>query len=100
MSHAGEALRNVVRIHHDYDHTLISWRRFGRLGADQAPSRGGAKMRDNEWSKALDVGRRVKFSYEELPNGGAFMTAQRVSASAASDVGQCASVPTSPERLW
>jgi hypothetical protein len=33
-------------------------------------------MRDNEWSKALDDGRRVKFSYRELPNGGAFITAQ------------------------
>lgn len=33
-------------------------------------------MRDNEWSKALADGRRVKFSYQELPNGGAFVTAQ------------------------
>jgi hypothetical protein len=33
-------------------------------------------MRDNEWSKALDDDRRVKFSYRELPNGGAFITAQ------------------------
>jgi hypothetical protein len=36
----------------------------------------GAKMRDQEWSKALADGRRVKFTYQELPDGGAFITAQ------------------------
>jgi hypothetical protein len=33
-------------------------------------------MRDHEWSKALADGRTVKFTYLELPNGGAFITAQ------------------------
>jgi hypothetical protein len=33
-------------------------------------------MRDHEWSKPLADGRTVKFTYQELPNGGAFITAQ------------------------
>jgi hypothetical protein len=33
-------------------------------------------MLDEEWNKALADGRRVKFTYQELPNGGAFITAQ------------------------
>ena len=33
-------------------------------------------MRDEEWIKTLEDGRRVKFIYQELPGGGAFMTAQ------------------------
>jgi hypothetical protein len=34
------------------------------------------KMRDEEWIKALQDGRKVKFTYQELPGDGAFMTAQ------------------------
>ena len=30
-------------------------------------------MRDHEWSKALADGRTVKFTYLELPKGGAFI---------------------------
>ena len=34
------------------------------------------KMSDQEWIKTLDDGRKVKFIYQELPKGGAFITAQ------------------------
>jgi hypothetical protein len=33
-------------------------------------------MRDQEWIKTLEDGRRVKFIYQELPEDGTFMTAQ------------------------
>jgi hypothetical protein len=33
-------------------------------------------MRDEEWIKTLVDGRRVKFIYQELPEDGAFITAQ------------------------
>jgi hypothetical protein len=33
-------------------------------------------MPDEEWIKTLEDGRKVKFIYQELPNDGAFMTAQ------------------------
>jgi hypothetical protein len=33
-------------------------------------------MQDEEWIKKLEDGRRVKFIYQELPDGGAFITAQ------------------------
>jgi hypothetical protein len=33
-------------------------------------------MPDEEWIKKLDDGRRVKFIYQELPEDGAFITAQ------------------------
>jgi hypothetical protein len=33
-------------------------------------------MLDEEWTKALADGRRVKFTYQELPNDEAFITAQ------------------------
>lgn len=33
-------------------------------------------MADEEWVKKLEDGRRVKFSYQELPRDGAFITAQ------------------------
>jgi hypothetical protein len=36
----------------------------------------GSKMLDEEWIKALADGRRVKFTYQELPDDGAFITAQ------------------------
>ena len=42
----------------------------------RAPGRSGAKMRDHKWTKALADGRRVKFTYQELPDDGAFITAQ------------------------
>jgi hypothetical protein len=35
-----------------------------------------AKMPDEEWFKTLEDGRRVKFIYQELPEDGAFITAQ------------------------
>ena len=33
-------------------------------------------MPDEEWIKRLDDGRKVKFIYQELPEDGAFITAQ------------------------
>jgi hypothetical protein len=33
-------------------------------------------MLDEEWVKTLEDSRRVKFTYEELPMDGAFITAQ------------------------
>ena len=33
-------------------------------------------MRDQDWIKTLEDGRRVKFTYQELPEDGAFITAQ------------------------
>jgi hypothetical protein len=33
-------------------------------------------MPDDEWIKSLEDGRRVKFIYQELPEDGAFITAQ------------------------
>jgi hypothetical protein len=33
-------------------------------------------MRDEDWIKTLVDGRRVKFIYQELPEDGAFITAQ------------------------
>ena len=33
-------------------------------------------MRDEEWTKTLEDGRRVKFIYQELPEDSAFITAQ------------------------
>jgi hypothetical protein len=33
-------------------------------------------MRDEEWIKTLADSRRVKFTYQELPDDGAFITAQ------------------------
>jgi hypothetical protein len=34
------------------------------------------KVTDEEWIKTLEDGRKVKFIYQELPEDGAFMTAQ------------------------
>jgi hypothetical protein len=34
------------------------------------------KVADEEWIKALEDGRRVKFIYQKLPKDGAFITAQ------------------------
>ena len=33
-------------------------------------------MRDEEWVKTLEDGRKVKFIYQKLPEDGAFITAQ------------------------
>ena len=33
-------------------------------------------MADEEWIKTLEDGRKVKFTYQELPEDGAFITAQ------------------------
>jgi hypothetical protein len=33
-------------------------------------------MPDKEWFKTLEDGRKVKFIYQELPDDGAFITAQ------------------------
>ena len=33
-------------------------------------------MREEEWIKKLEDGRGVKFTYQELPDDGAFITAQ------------------------
>jgi hypothetical protein len=35
-----------------------------------------ANMPDEEWIKKLEDGRKVKFVYQELPEDGAFITAQ------------------------
>jgi hypothetical protein len=40
------------------------------------PDRREAKMPDEEWIKTLEDGRKVKFIYQKLPEGGAFITAQ------------------------
>jgi len=37
---------------------------------------GTTNMRDEEWIKKLDDSRQVKFTYQELPEDGAFITAQ------------------------
>jgi hypothetical protein len=34
------------------------------------------KVPDDEWIKTLEDGRKVKFIYQELPENGAFITAQ------------------------
>jgi hypothetical protein len=34
------------------------------------------KIPDDEWIKTLEDGRKVKFIYQELPEDGAFITAQ------------------------
>ena len=39
-----------------------------------------AKMPDEEWIKTLEDGRKVKFIYQELPEDGAFITAQVASS--------------------
>ena len=33
-------------------------------------------MRNEDWIKSLDDGRKVEFTYQELPGDGAFITAQ------------------------
>jgi hypothetical protein len=33
-------------------------------------------MRNEDWIKTLDDGRKVEFTYQELPGDGAFITAQ------------------------
>jgi hypothetical protein len=33
-------------------------------------------MPDEEWTKKLEDGRKIKFIYQELPEDGAFITAQ------------------------
>jgi hypothetical protein len=33
-------------------------------------------MQDEEWIKTLDDGRKVKFTYQEIPENGVFITAQ------------------------
>jgi hypothetical protein len=33
-------------------------------------------MQDEEWVKTLDDGRKVKFTYQEIPENGVFITAQ------------------------
>jgi hypothetical protein len=33
-------------------------------------------MPDEDWIKSLEDGRKVKFTYQELPEDGAFITAQ------------------------
>jgi hypothetical protein len=37
---------------------------------------GAAKMPDEDWIKTLEGGRKVKFTCQELPDDGAFITAQ------------------------
>jgi hypothetical protein len=52
---------------------------YGRMVWDSGaglPDRVAAKMPDEEWIKTLADGRTVKFICQELPEDGAFMTAQ------------------------
>jgi hypothetical protein len=37
---------------------------------------GATTMRDEDWIRTLEDGRKVKFIYQELPGDGAFITAQ------------------------
>ena len=46
-------------------------RRLTLISPDEMP-----KMPDEEWIKTLGDGRKVKFIYQELPEDGAFITAQ------------------------
>ena len=39
-------------------------------------ARRATNMLDEEWIKKLEDGRKVKFIYQELPDDGAFITAQ------------------------
>lgn len=39
-------------------------------------SRGATTVPDDEWIKKLEDGRDVKFVFQELPEGAAFLTAQ------------------------
>ncbi len=39
-------------------------------------ARWATNMLDEEWIKKLEDGRKVKFIYQELPDDGAFITAQ------------------------
>jgi hypothetical protein len=43
---------------------------------DMDLARGASSMHDEEWVKTLDDGRKVKFTHQELPHNGAFITAQ------------------------
>ena len=45
--------------------------RLTLISPDEMP-----KMPDEEWIKTLGDGRKVKFIYQELPEDGAFITAQ------------------------
>jgi hypothetical protein len=47
-----------------------------KTSPDSAISPGDTKMPDEEWIKTLEDGRKVKFIYQELPEDGAFITAQ------------------------
>jgi hypothetical protein len=48
-----------------------------RILAGYSGLAGGAlNMPDQEWVKMLEDGRKVKFIYQELPEDGAFITAQ------------------------
>jgi hypothetical protein len=56
---------------------------FGLFGCQQCYQFGAglrdgfdAKMQDEEWIKTLEDGRKVKFICQELPDDGAFITAQ------------------------
>jgi hypothetical protein len=52
------------------------WERWEDCPKNSDPGWREAKMPDDEWIKRLDDGRNVKFSYQELPRDGAFITAQ------------------------
>jgi hypothetical protein len=65
----------------------ISWSLCARNGVFLSPNnvylrhyvdldRETMDMRDEEWVKILEDGRKVKFIYQELPEDGAFITAQ------------------------
>jgi hypothetical protein len=39
-------------------------------------ARGATRVPNEEWIKTLEDGRKVRFTYQELPDDGAFITAQ------------------------
>ena len=49
---------------------------MARDSGNSLPNRRETKMPDEEWIKALQDGRKVKFIYQELPEDGAFISAQ------------------------
>src|SRR6267143_2541826 len=50
--------------------------RLNRLQRSSRTLAQATNMRDEDWIKTLEDGRRVKFIYQELPEDGAFITAQ------------------------
>ncbi len=63
----------MIALHYDESISLTEQR---ILATYVDLDRGTMDMRDEEWVKILEDGRKVKFIYQELPQDGAFITAQ------------------------